>query len=484
MLLVVVAWASVLALLLALRAHALAITLHAPRGAVSAGSVLCVSMIVEARRWQAPRAVTATLNLPPSLASKPVSFDFEARVRAEFELPVLVHAAGRHVVRGVTLVFSDPLGFWSIASDCARPVIVRALPRASHVSGRLVARFTNPTEGEAATARRGESPAFSDIDQYRPGDPLRRIAWAASLRHRRLLVKRTEEPEVTPVAIVLDASAGMRRGPEGARAIDVATGRSVALVRALGRARVPVALVVYHRRVIEQFRAAGRESARDELVKALTRLPTRVDESLYRVDEEALLQVVADALVQVGVRVRARASAMDLAVEAAAWMSRMAPRLGKSATTTRVPIDVDATLFEFASALGLVFPTADLESDVLRSAMNRAVRVATEFLEGPGRIVLISNFAGFVPAHASARNFPFLARSRSKPRVDIWPVTAAAPNHVTEMEADRTRSLAARVVRLVERADQVAFLRALSRVYPRTVTAPESERAWRARAVG
>ncbi|WAP51190.1 DUF58 domain-containing protein [Arthrobacter sp. ATA002] len=54
------------------------------------------------------------------------------------------------------------------------------------------------TEGSVSSPRRG-SPSEDDVStrEYRPGDPMRRVHWAATARHGELMV-RQEEPVTSP----------------------------------------------------------------------------------------------------------------------------------------------------------------------------------------------------------------------------------------------------------------------------------------------
>jgi uncharacterized protein (DUF58 family) len=48
--------------------------------------------------------------------------------------------------------------------------------------------------GDFGAAQRGEGDEFHGLRDYRPGDPLRRIAWRASARHDRLFSRQMESP--------------------------------------------------------------------------------------------------------------------------------------------------------------------------------------------------------------------------------------------------------------------------------------------------
>ena len=72
------------------------------------------------------------------------------------------------------------------------------------------------TEGSVSNPRRG-SPSEDDVStrEYRAGDPMRRVHWAATARHGELMV-RQEEPVTSPGAtLLLDAREGCHAGGAG-----------------------------------------------------------------------------------------------------------------------------------------------------------------------------------------------------------------------------------------------------------------------------
>jgi uncharacterized protein (DUF58 family) len=48
--------------------------------------------------------------------------------------------------------------------------------------------------GDQGALQRGEGEHFHGLREYRPGDPLRRIAWRTSARHQKLYTREMEEP--------------------------------------------------------------------------------------------------------------------------------------------------------------------------------------------------------------------------------------------------------------------------------------------------
>ena len=83
-----------------------------------------------------------------------------------------------------------PLGLfraWSVIIPGARCLVYPkpalnppALPKAGH--------------GDYGTARQGDGEHFHGLREYKPGDPLRRIAWRASARHQKLYSRVMESP--------------------------------------------------------------------------------------------------------------------------------------------------------------------------------------------------------------------------------------------------------------------------------------------------
>lgn len=93
------------------------------------------------------------------------------------------------------------LAWWTRdLAPVAQPLVV--VPDTLHADER---RAPGALQGEAPLLRRGPGLELLGLRDYRPGDPLRAIAWKASARSTRLMVRDTLQDQHLEIALVLDA---------------------------------------------------------------------------------------------------------------------------------------------------------------------------------------------------------------------------------------------------------------------------------------
>jgi uncharacterized protein (DUF58 family) len=169
---------------------------------------------------------------------------------ARIEVEVTAKRVGRRGVHGLSLgaggvgaAFEVPLTFANILG-------IEVVPRAVS-SGLLPPRGgrlrADPAAGRARN-RRGEGTEIRELREITPGDSFRKIAWKASARRGKLMVREMENDERDVVWIIIDVAAGGWNGPVGEAPLDRAleTSAAFAIERARHGAAVGVALVTDH----------------------------------------------------------------------------------------------------------------------------------------------------------------------------------------------------------------------------------------------
>ncbi|MFP3578603.1 DUF58 domain-containing protein [Arthrobacter sp. SIMBA_036] len=149
--------------------------------------------------------VTMEEQLPPRFGSPP-AFRFPARSASggtsRYEYQLRSGKRGQFRIGPVTAEFSDPFGLSLRRHSIGDGDILTVTPAAVElpVTGLAGARGN---DGVTATRVRA-NPSDDDImtREYRHGDPLRRVHWAATARHGQLMV-RQEESVTTPEATVI-----------------------------------------------------------------------------------------------------------------------------------------------------------------------------------------------------------------------------------------------------------------------------------------
>ncbi|MFW5924907.1 MAG: DUF58 domain-containing protein [Myxococcota bacterium] len=147
------------------------------------------------------------------------------RARNEFTFRLEAPAAGRVVLQGLAITVRGPFGLYDVPLYFPNPLAVRVLPRAARrvrarahpASGLQVER-----SGRTALRRRGGGTELYELRELLPGDAFNSIAWKASARFGKLMVKEVEHEVQDTRWIVLDVSGSMRGGPLGQRKLDFA----------------------------------------------------------------------------------------------------------------------------------------------------------------------------------------------------------------------------------------------------------------------
>lgn len=114
---------------------------------------------------------------------------------------------------GPTVVrFADPMGIFQVTCEYPDTREVLVLPPILH--DQMVSAPSEGGQGAAASRQRSlaESAAIGGVRDYVPGDPIRRIHWPLSVRHRTLLVKEFDREMSGDVWLALDLDGAVHAG--------------------------------------------------------------------------------------------------------------------------------------------------------------------------------------------------------------------------------------------------------------------------------
>ncbi len=169
---------------------------------------------------------------------------------ARLEIEVTARRVGRRGVHGLSLGAGGVGAAFEVPLTFANVLGIEVVPRAIN-SGLLPPRGgrlrADPAAGRARN-RRGEGTEIREIREIAPGDSFRKIAWKASARRGKLMVRDMENDERDVVWLVVDVAAQGWTGPVGEAPLDraIETAASFAVERARHGAAVGVALVTDH----------------------------------------------------------------------------------------------------------------------------------------------------------------------------------------------------------------------------------------------
>ncbi len=218
-------------------------------------------------------------------------------------------AAGHQVLHGAALTFGDALGLFDIEAFFPNPIAVKVFPRTLALRGapvRAVGGALHEQVGLHHVRRRGLSGELRELREHSHGDPFKFIAWKATARRGKLMVRDLENEVVTSHMVLLDVGAGMRAGARGRTPLDWASDSTAALAKAAVANGDRVGLVAFDTRVLAEL-------APDTGHHHYLQLVDRVLDTRSIVDDD-LTDVTAGELVALVARYLAHQEAIDVRI--------------------------------------------------------------------------------------------------------------------------------------------------------------------------
>lgn len=215
--------------------------------------------------------------------------------RTEFACRLSARAVGRVVLHGLAVSLRGPLGLFSMPLYFPNPLVVRVLPRAAALARRSHPRtgYAASRAGRTAQRRRGGGTDFHELRQLQPGDSFKSIAWKASARSGRLLIKEVEQEVQESHVVVLDVMGSMRGGEPGARKLDHAIDACAALALRALRDGDRVGLVLADERPIAHVPVGEGATQLPKLYDAMLAATEVVDGDLTAFDDDQVGALVA-----------------------------------------------------------------------------------------------------------------------------------------------------------------------------------------------
>ncbi len=160
--------------------------------------------------------------------------------------------AGRPFLHGVRMVRRPWPGLFEAEAWFPLNQSIQVLPG---IQGRVglpsgFARTDDLEEASRRVSRAGIGSEFREIRDHRPGDAYRAIAWKASARRGRLLVREFDDESRVTLRLLLDTSPSMRAGEVGRTPLDAALSLCARVSESLLSAGDRVGLVTFDRRTI------------------------------------------------------------------------------------------------------------------------------------------------------------------------------------------------------------------------------------------
>jgi len=237
-----------------------------------------------------------------SIASQ--TLDVPAHASGVLTLTLTPDRAGLWHVWGFVLSASDRLGLVTHRAWRAQSVFMHAGPRPiPHTLGATVLRrigAVRDREGRHLDRQNGTGLELRELRDYVPGDPLKAVAWKASARRGRWLVRAYEDESMRRFQVVLDIGPGMRRGSVGEAPLD----RGIDLAAELFRLAIAerVGLTTYDGRVVAHLRPDTGRAHGHRLLQQLLDVTRVVDEDLTEITDAELFARIGAILDAAGGR--------------------------------------------------------------------------------------------------------------------------------------------------------------------------------------
>lgn len=191
---------------------------------VARGQIVTLKAEIRNRDSLAARYVELRAVASPELrvSLEPHSGEVPAAGRLAVEVTVETPRVGRHGIHGLSLEVQGSPGLFEVPLTFANPYGIEVLPRAYGTQMRTAR--GGRTRAAADTGRpgpyAGDGSELRELRDHQPGDPLRRIAWRASARRGKLLVREHERENRDVVWLLMDASVELWAGSPGTAPLD------------------------------------------------------------------------------------------------------------------------------------------------------------------------------------------------------------------------------------------------------------------------
>jgi uncharacterized protein (DUF58 family) len=231
---------------------------------------------------------------------EPTTLDLPAGARARIDVTVTALRVGRWGVHGLALeVRGTPLGgegLYEVPLLFANPLGVEVLPAtlAALVTSARGGRARRGSEVGRPANIAGEGDELRELRDHVPGDPFKRIAWKASARRGRLLVREMEREERDIVWLVVDASVELWAGEKGGAPLDLVVEEVASVASRHLRRGDRVGIVVSASR-LRSWIAPGEGAAHAAtLAGALASAASCIDADRSELDEHQVAQRVVE----------------------------------------------------------------------------------------------------------------------------------------------------------------------------------------------
>ena len=249
---------------------------------------------------------SSTLDTPP-----PLLLELGGRREVTVSGEMVARQVGTWHLHGAAVEVTDPLGLCVVEAYFPNMLALQVFPRPSVRGAPILPRPTSgaPHErlGLHALRLRGLGGDLRELREHAPGDPFKQIAWKATARTGRLMVRDLDRETMVTHFLLVDLAATMRQGRPGATKLDFAIDLAGAYARSALEAGDRVGLVTFDGRIVAEVKPNDGPVHRLRLIEPLMDAMSVVDEDLTELTDSELIAAVARYLLyQDGVDTRLR----------------------------------------------------------------------------------------------------------------------------------------------------------------------------------
>lgn len=319
-----------------------------------------------------------------------------ARSRSEFTIELVAPAAGRVVLHGLAMTLQGPLGLFEMPLYFPNPLAIKVLPRAAarrRSRARVIGGTPVARSGRNLLRRRGGGTELHELRELVPGDPFKSIAWKASARTGRLMVKEVEREVQETRWLVVDVSGSLRAGTPGTRKLDYVIEAAAAEARRAIDDGDRVGIVTVDGRILANVRPADGARQMLRVYDALLAATEVVDADLTEADADDVATIVADYVRQqdgLDFHRKSRPGVVD--VQALAAHLRGVMTTARSSHPPRAENAVDGLFRAFCRDRGIPLPHRPSPRDGAKGpALANAIRAAGGRGRSPAQLVILSD---------------------------------------------------------------------------------------------
>jgi uncharacterized protein (DUF58 family) len=239
--------------------------------------------LVQNRSGRSVRVSVADALWPSLQASRRASqFSMAPNRQHRFSATIEPRRRGRFPFGAVTIRTNGPLGLVHRQQTRAVPGTLAVLP--AYPSRELMrTRMRIPLEtGIRSVRTRGTGTDFDQLREYRPGDDIRRVDWAATARQPKAIVRDYRAERNQHVVALLDNGRVMAGTVGDAPRVEHAMDAVLGLTQVASRVGDNVGLVTFDNQVRGIVPASNSKAQFARVTEAMYLLDTQYDESAYR----------------------------------------------------------------------------------------------------------------------------------------------------------------------------------------------------------